>query len=43
VLRILAIVSFALLAAFVIAIDTIVSLVEKRLLVWRPAVGDARP
>jgi len=31
------------LAAFVIAIDTIVSLVEKRLLVWRPAVGDARP
>jgi NitT/TauT family transport system permease protein len=31
------------LAAFVIVIDTIVSLVEKRLLVWRPAVGDARP
>ena len=31
------------LAAFVIVIDTIVSLVEKRLLVWRPVVGDARP
>ena len=31
------------LAAFVIVIDTVVSLVEKRLLVWRPAVGDARP
>ena len=31
------------LAAFVIVIDTIVSVVEKRLLVWRPAVGDARP
>jgi sulfonate transport system permease protein len=31
------------LAAFVIVIDTIVSLVEKRLLIWRPAVGDARP
>jgi NitT/TauT family transport system permease protein len=31
------------LAAFVIAIDMIVTLVEKRLLVWRPAVGDARP
>jgi NitT/TauT family transport system permease protein len=31
------------LAAFVIAIDVIVTLVEKRLLVWRPAVGDARP
>jgi hypothetical protein len=27
----------------VIAIDMIVTLVEKRLLVWRPAVGDARP
>ncbi|MBI3705370.1 MAG: ABC transporter permease [Rhizobiales bacterium] len=31
------------LAAFVIAIDTIVSLIEKRLLVWRPEVGEARP
>jgi NitT/TauT family transport system permease protein len=31
------------LAAFVIVIDTIVSAVEKRLLVWRPAIGDARP
>jgi NitT/TauT family transport system permease protein len=31
------------LAAFVIAIDTIVTVVEKRLLVWRPAVADARP
>ena len=31
------------LAAFVIAIDMIVTLVERRLLVWRPAVGDARP
>jgi NitT/TauT family transport system permease protein len=31
------------LAAFVIAIDTVVTLVEKRLLVWRPAVGEARP
>ena len=31
------------LAAFVIAIDMFVSLVEKRLLVWRPTVGDARP
>jgi NitT/TauT family transport system permease protein len=31
------------LAAFVIVIDTVVSLVEKRLLVWRPTVGDARP
>ena len=30
------------LAAFVIVIDTIVTLVEKRLLVWRPVVGDAR-
>jgi hypothetical protein len=24
-------------------IDTVVSLIEKRLLVWRPAVGEARP
>jgi hypothetical protein len=24
-------------------IDTIVSKIEKRLLIWRPAVGDARP
>ena len=31
------------LAVFVIVIDMIVSLVEKRLLIWRPAVGDARP
>ena len=31
------------LAVFVIVIDTIVTIVEKRLLVWRPAVGDSRP
>jgi NitT/TauT family transport system permease protein len=31
------------LAAFVIVIDGVVSLVEKRLLVWRPAAGEARP
>jgi NitT/TauT family transport system permease protein len=31
------------LAAFVIVIDMIVTLVEKRLLVWRPAPSDARP
>ena len=31
------------LAAFVIVIDTIVSVVEKRLLVWRPTVDEARP
>jgi len=31
------------LAAFVIVIDLFVSMVEKRLLVWRPTVGDARP
>jgi NitT/TauT family transport system permease protein len=31
------------LAAFVILIDAIVSLVEKRLLVWRPVVGEGRP
>ena len=31
------------LAAFVIVIDVIVSMVEKRLLVWRPPVGDQRP
>ena len=31
------------LAAFVIVIDMIVGMVEKRLLIWRPAVGDARP
>ena len=30
------------LAAFVIAIDAVVTLVEKRLLVWRPAVAEAR-
>ncbi|MFN3657083.1 MAG: ABC transporter permease [Pseudolabrys sp.] len=31
------------LAAFVIVIDLVVTVVEKRLLVWRPAVGDQRP
>ncbi len=31
------------LAAFVIAIDAVVTVVEKRLLVWRPVVEDARP
>jgi NitT/TauT family transport system permease protein len=31
------------LAAFVIVIDIIVSMVEKRLLVWRPPVTDTRP
>jgi sulfonate transport system permease protein len=31
------------LAAFVIVIDIFVSMVEKRLLVWRPTIGDARP
>jgi NitT/TauT family transport system permease protein len=31
------------LAAFVIAVDGVVSLVEKRLLIWRPAPSDARP
>jgi NitT/TauT family transport system permease protein len=31
------------LAAFVIVIDMVVSLIERRLLIWRPAVGDARP
>ena len=31
------------LAAFVIAIDVVVTMVEKRLLVWRPVVGDSRP
>ncbi|MBS0245654.1 MAG: ABC transporter permease [Proteobacteria bacterium] len=31
------------LAAFVIVIDTIVTMIEKRLLVWRPAIGDAKP
>jgi NitT/TauT family transport system permease protein len=31
------------LAAFVIVIDTLVTMVEKRLLVWRPAVGEGRP
>ena len=30
------------LAAFVIVIDAVVTLVEKRLLVWRPAVGEAQ-
>ena len=31
------------LAAFVIVIDTLVTLVEKRLLVWRPLASDSRP
>jgi len=31
------------LAAFVIVIDVLVTLVEKRLLVWRPTVGEAKP
>ena len=31
------------LAAFVVAIDMVVTLVERRLLRWRPTVGDARP
>jgi NitT/TauT family transport system permease protein len=31
------------LATFVIVIDFVVTLIEKRLLVWRPRVGDARP
>jgi NitT/TauT family transport system permease protein len=31
------------LAAFVIVIDAIVSLVEKRLLIWRPVTTDSRP
>ncbi len=31
------------LAAFVIVIDMLVTLVEKRLLVWRPLAADARP
>ena len=31
------------LAAFVIVIDIIVSLIENRLLVWRPDVADSRP
>src|ERR1017187_5702665 len=31
------------LAAFVIVIDTLVTMVERRLLVWRPLVGDSRP
>src|SRR5262249_30596072 len=31
------------LAAFVIVIDSIVSVVERRLLVWRPAGADGRP
>ncbi|WNV09115.1 ABC transporter permease [Tardiphaga sp. 709] len=30
------------LSAFVIAIDVLVSVVEKRLLVWKPVVGDGR-
>jgi NitT/TauT family transport system permease protein len=31
------------LAAFVIAIDTIVTVIERRLLVWRPATSEMRP
>jgi NitT/TauT family transport system permease protein len=31
------------LAAFVIVIDMLVTMVERRLLVWRPLVGDSRP
>lgn len=31
------------LAAFVIVIDAFVSLIEKRLLIWRPTASDARP
>jgi NitT/TauT family transport system permease protein len=31
------------LAAFVIAIDTVVTVIERRLLIWRPATTDARP
>jgi len=31
-----------ILAAFVLAIDAVVSLVERRLLIWRPAAADAR-
>jgi NitT/TauT family transport system permease protein len=30
------------LAAFVIVIDAIVTMVERRLLVWRPVVGETR-
>jgi len=31
------------LAAFVLVIDMVVTVVEKRLLVWRPVTADARP
>ena len=31
------------LAAFVLVIDALVTKVERRLLVWRPVVADARP
>jgi NitT/TauT family transport system permease protein len=31
------------LVVFVIVIDVLVTLVENRLLVWRPATADARP
>jgi NitT/TauT family transport system permease protein len=31
------------LATFVIVIDTIVSIVERRLLVWRPTAAESRP
>jgi len=30
-------------AAFVIAIDLLVTMAEKRLLVWRPVAADSRP
>ena len=30
------------LAAFVVVIDGIVTLVERRLLIWRPVAGEAR-
>ncbi len=31
------------LAVFVIVIDAIVTVIENRLLVWRPATADSRP
>ena len=31
------------LAAFVLAIDAVVTVVERRLLVWRPLASEARP
>ena len=35
--------SIFVLAVFVIVIDFVVTLIERRLLIWRPAVGDQRP